>query len=147
MRSGARGALGGALLLALGCSASSSGSLEGGAPSDAGDTLPADAPLPARLALDRNQLELMAAIGRSTSMQVAVLNLGELDSGRPVVTVTGEGFSAENDSCGEAGIRAGGSCLVYISFQPTGPGTKMGMAVFQAMPGGTVSLPLLGRSL
>jgi len=49
------------------------------------------------------------------------------------------------DTCGEAGIRAGGRCVIEIGFESKGPETKTGMAVLEGMPGGTVSLTLIGR--
>jgi hypothetical protein len=133
----------GLLWLAFGCSSGDPAEADGAAP-DALPSLP-DAPPPARLETNRTEVELMTAIGRATWAPVLIWNHGGQDSGRPVVTVTGDWFSSMNESCGEAGIRAGGSCVIQIGFEPKGPEMKTGTAVLQGMPGGTVSLMLIGR--
>jgi hypothetical protein len=108
--------------------------------------LPADAQLPARLEVDKTQLEFMVPVDQVTSTPVMVWNRGGQDSGRPIVTVSGDGFYGSNEWCGEAGIRAGSSCRIEIGFRPMAPGTRMGTAVLQGMPGGTISLSLIGQT-
>jgi hypothetical protein len=134
-------------VLALGCSSGSAGSAgpDGAAPGDA-PPMTADAPLPARLEVDKTQLEFMVPVGQVTSTPVMVWNRGGQDSGRPIVTVSGDGFYGSNEWCGEAGIRAGSSCRIEIGFRPMAPGTRMGTALLQGMPGGTISLSLIGQT-
>jgi hypothetical protein len=103
---------------------------------------------PARLAFELTSTGFGSVqVGRSRVQEVTVVNRGGAPTGALVVTVTGPGFTDDQDLCAGQTLAPGESCDVLPRFTPAAAGAVTGQLSVSAGPGGVITAVLSGRGV
>ncbi|HVV82041.1 MAG TPA: choice-of-anchor D domain-containing protein [Kofleriaceae bacterium] len=103
----------------------------------------------AHLMIDRDSADLgMVVVGdTSAAATFTIQNTGDGDSGRLMVTVSGDGYATTMDMCNNTTLAAGARCSVGVTVTPTAAGPDQGTLTVKATPGGMVTASLTANAL